>query len=545
MSTPEGLRNPLGQMNVRTPGKNKFVEARINQGMVTSIDPADLDPGMLQRARNARCRFDRTSRRPGSLLLTPTKPNSIAIVGLAYHKTNNNVKRVIRFTPSTIHYLNAGAWTNVPADVGPPAGSLTGAVTDRFRAVTLYDRFVFTNNGVDVIQEIDFTVPEYKPLGNAPKYKFITGFYERLVGANLVDSASDPTQLGWSAQGNIDEWDPLTDESAGSAPLTDSPSDRADFITGLFGFTNVMIILRERSIWLATKQPIAQNPFYAYTAFPGLGCDAPNSAVVALNGLIWLDTRSETVWFYSPGGEPDPIGRPIEKDLIRGITDQSQVFASFDPIEHEYTVCVPVSTGIVKCWTFNFRTKAWTYDERPGITSINDIDFALPTTTIDDLGDIPIDQLQGTIDDLSPDREDVPTRFFGRSDGEILQEDDEAYVDPAFGADFDGVFTTELVSKSIHIPTDDIYVCEINLELIPRAGGDITIQYSKNGGVTFATPQKLISVESGDIGKPIQYRWVKHIRCRKFAWRLLGMGGQWDLVNYTVYVHKGAESAQK
>lgn len=552
MGTPEGRRNPLRVPSTKIPGKGKFLEARINKGMITTLDPADIEPSALQKARNARCRFDRTLRRPGTILLPYAKPNTDAVVGMGYHKTNTNVKYVMRFASGNIHYLTSSAWTEVTAGTG----DLNGTDQDRFRGLTAFDRYFFTNNGVDPIQEVDFSVPEYNLVGNAPRYKYIVGFYNRIVGANYNESPADPTRIGWSGDLNLEEWDPLVDETAGFSPLVDSPSDRADFITGLFAFTNVMGVLRERSIWLATKQPIPQNPFYFYTAFPGLGCDTPNSVAVGLNGVMWLDTRSGTVWFYTPGGEPQPIGRPIEKELISGLSDQSLVYGSFNPIEHEYSVAVPQGSSWTKLWTYNFRTQSWVYDEYSGISSMSDVDFAVPTITIDDLGDVPINQLIGTIDGLSPDREDVPVRMFGRFDGEITQEDPQSYTDPVYtdpsgpvigpplpGYEDVGYFQTELVSKSFAIPTDDMYICEINLEFTPKAGGEVTLMYSKDGGATFKTASKIKTFGSADIGVPQQFRWVKHIKCRKFAWKLLAHSGQWDLTSYTVYVYQGAESA--
>lgn len=555
-ATPEGLRNPLVIPRTNVPGKGKFVDARINKGMVTSIDPSDIEPGALQVAKNARVRYDKTQRRSGSVVFSPAAPNTNPVLTLGYHKKNNNTKYVTRFTASSIHYLSGGSWATVSAGAG---GSLTGAVTDRFRAITVFDRYVFTNNGVDVLQEIDFSLNQYKALGNdSPKYKYITGFANRIIGAYYTGTpGADPTAIGWSADGNIDEWNPLTDESAGTTPLIDSPSDRADFITGVFGLTNSLLVMREESIWLGTKQPIPQFPIYFYNAFPGLGSDCPDSIQVAMSGTAWLDTRTSSVWHYQPGGQPARIGLNVEQNILSGVTDASSVYASFDPIEQEYTIVVPQNNSWNKLWTFNFKMGSWVYDERAGLSCLNDIDYAIPTTTIDDLGDIPIDQLEGTIDGLSPDRQNVPTRFFGIQNGNLLKEDDNTFVDPIYiapggpiiGPPIPGYetypvarYSTELLSKTFEIPSDDIYICEIDLEFIPKAEGDIEIQYSKDGGYTFSTG-KVISTDPARLNIPTQYRWVKQIRCRKFAFKVIGLDGQWELVHYTIYVYKGAESA--
>ena len=542
MAVPIGARNPLDVPKIKVADKSKFASARVNQGMITMLDPADIPNEALQLARNARCRFDKTIRRPGTKLIVPAKPNSNPVIGVFFHKKNNGQTFFLRFTRNSIHYVSGGAWTALTAGTG---GSLAGADTDRFRGVTAFDRFVFANNGVDVLQEFDDATNMYKALGNAPKYKYITAFYNRIVGANLVGASPDATNAGWSADGVIDEWDPLVNETAGNSSIVDSPADRGDFISGIFGFTSNMILLRERSVWIATKQAIPTNPFYFYTAVPGIGCDCPDSAVVALNGITWVDRRSGSVWFYSPSGQAEPIGRPIEKDLMRGLDDPALVFGSYAPIENEYTVCIPlVGFNGVREWTYNFRTKAWTVGEREAVTSIDDTDLAAALVTIDDLGLIPVEQLSGMIDDLSPGSDVIPVRIFGRGDGEITQEDENTYRDPVVvgSANTDGKFQTELVSKTFTLPTDDAYFAEIRIEYVPIAAAPMTLYYSRDGGATFNTLSKTITPTADQLGKPQLFRWVKPVKARRFAFKLAYDDGQFEVNGYEVHIYAGGES---
>lgn len=536
---PQTQRNKYRSQLVQLPGKSKFVESRVNQGMVTMLDPADIEPGALQLAQNARCRFDRTQRRPGTVLMTPTKPNSNPVIGLFFFKKNNGNTYYFRFTRNSVHSRTA-TWDAFSAGVG---GSLLGTDTDYFQGAVVLDRFVFANNGVDVLQELDVTASEYIKLGNAPEYRYITGFFNRVIGANLQGSVPNAAQIGWSGDGNIDEWDPLVDETAGSTPLVESPGDLGDDISGIFGFTNVLAILREQSIWLATKQPIPTFPFNPYAAFPGVGCNAPYSACVTQNGLTWADRRSATVWHYTPGNAPEPIGRPIEKTLMDAIDDPDLIFASYDPIQNEYTVCIPQATGTtVVAWTYNFRTQAWTKDLYEGISIISDADLSSAVLPIDALPGI-IDSLTGDINSLGPGDAVVPTRAFGRTDGEIIVQDDDAVVDPAF-AGSSGAYETILLSKSFTIPTDDVYVAEIRIEVVPLAGGQITLRYSKDGGVTLASPSKTKLFGGDTLGKPKLFTWTRQIKCRRFAWQLSASAGQFNVIGYEVHVYKGGESSK-
>jgi hypothetical protein len=661
---PQPVRNKGVSPNTNLPAKSKFAESRVNLGMITMLDPADIEPGALQLAQNARCRFDRTQRRPGTELMIPTKPNSNPVIGLFFFKKNDGTTYYFRFTPSTMHHRAGGIWTNVPAaaaakakatltgttnfanaetvtigtktntfetvltnvdgnvfigvdlaaslanlkdaiNLGPGAGtdyaaattlhptvdgttltataltveaktagiagnnivvsttalnadwgldverlsgglnagSLIGLATDYIQAAVVLDRFAFSNNGKNVLQEYDHVAVAYKPLGNAPEYRYVTGFFNRVVAANLSGGTPNAVLLGWSGENNITEWDPLRDETAGSTPLVESPGDLGDDISGVFGFTNVLAILREQSIWLATKQPIPTFPFNPYAAFPGVGCNAPYSAKITSNGLTWADRRSGTVWHYTPGSAPEPIGRPVEKTLMDAIDDEDLIFASYDPIQNEYTVCIPLGNSAeVVAWTYNFRTQAWTKDIYEGLSTISDADLGSATTTIDQLPGL-IQNLLGDIDSLGPTQVIVPTRAFGREDGEITIQNEDVSVDPVFSGST-GEYETVLLSKAFTLPTDDIYVAEIRVEVIPISGTTLTLRFSKDGGPTISTASKSKSYTGTDLGKSQIFTWTKQIKCRRFAWQLSSVAGQFHVVSYEVHVYKGGESAK-
>lgn len=545
-----GRRNPLDASSSRLPDKSRFVESRINQGMITMIDAADIPTGALQVARNANVRFDRTSRRFGTKLFTPPRPDNQPVLASYLYRKNDGDSFFLRFTPSTLNYISGGgSWIPVTPGAG---GSMLGGLKDRFNIVTAFDRCFFTNNGVDVIQEFDSASGNYIALGDAPQVKYLTAFYNRLVGANVVGGINDdPTALVWSQDAGItgiglEEWDgTVLPNTAGREPLIDSPSDLADYITGVFGFTNYMIILREHSIWIAQKNPIPTNPFASSNVFPGLGCNCPDTACITLSGITWADRLSGSVWTYTPGSEPEPIGRPIERDLMKGIDDPLNSFASYDPISQEYSVCIPQTAfNYVKAWKFNFRTKAWTYSEYEDVCSIDDPSIATGVITIDDLGDLPIDELVGTIDELGPTSDPVPIRVFGTKHGEIIVEDETTYTDPPVqdSANITGSFKTELVSKAFSLPTDEGYFAEVRIGYIPISAAPMSLYYSKDGGVTWNLTPKTITPAAATIGKSCLFRLVKLIKTRRFAWKLVMDDGQAEIIEYEVHVYEGGES---
>src|SRR5215203_2417095 len=146
------IRNPQPYMRLQSSRKQTLAESRINGGMVTTIDPADLPPNVLQMARNVNVRFDKIMRRPGSRLFMPELPNVSPVLKLAAFKKKNGNIYTLRMTPNGIHEHTNAEWL-------PYAGTLNGSTFDRFQTAIVLDEFVFSNNGADYIQRID---PEAK-----------------------------------------------------------------------------------------------------------------------------------------------------------------------------------------------------------------------------------------------------------------------------------------------------------------------------------------------------------------------------------------------
>jgi hypothetical protein len=439
---------------------------------------------------------------------------------------------------------------------------LNGTSADRFSTAIAQNLFVFANNGVNFIQQLDVSAPPgtFGRLGNAPRAKYLTGFYNRIIAANYTDPlVGTPATLGWSGDTNPTQWDPLVDPSAGISPLLESPGDYADFISGVFGFTNVLIVMRERSIWMATKQPIGTDPFFFSATVSGIGSNCPDSIVIIPNGLIWVDTITGSVWAYELGNAPERIGLPIEKDLVKNITDPNLIFGSYSPANVEYTACIPiVGSRLVKCWTFNFRSKSWSYDEIEGVTDIDD-SLALPRV-------ISIDALLGTIDALTSSIDSLgsaavisSTRLICIDDGPTIDElvgtinglvgsiDNLSTIelnkeDTNTDTDNGVPYETIIASKDFNFPSLEYYVAEVKLEYIAYKSGTLILEYSKDGGITWTTKKSIITTE---LGVPRYHRFVGQYKARRMRWRLRSLSGLYDVLEYEVHVFIGPESRIK
>lgn len=506
-------------------GMQRIVESRINKGMITTIDSADIDPGALQLAKNVVIRFDKTQRRPGSILLTPTKPNSLPVIKLAFIKKKDGSPHTLRMTPSTIHQRGDQQWYSIQIPV-----PLVGTTQDRFNTADVLDTFVFTNNGANPIQSIDFDTGVCAPLGNAfavhgANPRFVFGFFNRVVGLALRDK-EESTAI-WSADGVPTEFNPAVNNSAGFSPILESPADLSDFITGGLAFTNLAIVFREKSLWHATKQPIAQNPFYFYSAVPGVGCNCPYSIQIVGKGtMAWVDQRTQAVWMYQPGSDPEEIDLPIRKDLFKSIDDPKDLFGAYDALTHEYTVYAP-SGGLVKAWTFNRITNAWAFNEYQNLMSANDTELTTPGLTIDELTGT-IDDLVGTIDSLSKQESEIAARSYGYANGDIAVEDDTSELDDAI-IPFDSV----IQSKTFVLPELDEYVSKILVEYQCTRQGQIIIDYTKNNGQTWINAK---TITTSIFGKPQLLLVRRLIKARRFTWRLTISKGDISLLSYEIYV---------
>jgi hypothetical protein len=293
------------------------------------------------------------------------------------------------------------------------------------------------------IIKIDLKASTYGEVDGAPYARFVTVFADRVVAAGIAPDSLGSTKIQWSANALPEEWDALENEGAGEENLISSPSDTGDDITGLHALTQEMLILRERSIWVATRQPIVFAPFRFQPISVNHGCDLPYSAVKVENGVIWADYRSKGVWLFQPGSQPQRISDQIDDQLFVDLENLKWAEGSYDPFNREYHLGLATAPGeqLTKIWVLNLKTGAWAYDDTPIIQTIGQ------TVQLDDL--IMIDELLGTIDAQNPapsgvindweGSEVLPTGILkGTNTGEVLIQSYDADDDwNAFNFEFE------------------------------------------------------------------------------------------------------------
>ena len=520
-------------------------EVRVDGGMNTRIDAADIPQNQLVLARNVYVDADKLIRFDGTILLAPPKPatdlldlengdqilqedtfdilldqgNTEPINVLYTFQRFNGTTVFLRFTDNKVWRKLSNSWLEVTS--ATPYTLPTGG---RVRLLPFNDRLFFVS-GTNNIYEIDFTANTYAYLGNAGKYKYITGFFNRIVGANKYDlSTPNPTLVAWSGDLNFAQWDPNVDISAGSTPLLEAASDFADPISGLFGFASVMLILRERSLWTAQKRPVASNPFLFQAAYPFVGCDTPNSAVQKRNGIIWYDYRSNQVYDYTLGDRPREVGEAVRDNIKPKITNKENPIGSYNPITNEYILTIPgTNTTVTYAYVLNLNNGAWTERTIENCTCIYAFDNTSAALLIDELSGT-IDELSGTINDLANLTTNPPTLYYGMSQGDILV---ASPVDTDNGASIE----TILQSKIFKLYDRYISITRIRFTYIPLRAGEFTVQYNNgNGWATYKT----VTFDLDAVGIRSRVACTKQVRAREFQWRITSLAGNFATLDYSI-----------
>lgn len=520
-------------------------EVRVDGGMNTRIDAADIPQNQLVLARNVYVSADKLIRFDGTVLLAPPKPATSLLdqedgyeilqedtfgilldqgdtdpINVLYtFQRFNGTTVFLRFTDTKLWRRLSNSWLEVTS--ATPYTLPTGG---RIRLLPFNDRLFFVS-GTNNIYEVNFSTNTYAYLGNAGQYKYITGFFNRIVGANKYDlSTPNPTLVAWSGDLNFGQWDPNTDISAGSTPLLEAASDFADPISGLFGFASVMLILRERSLWTAQKRPVASNPFLFQAAFPFVGCDTPNSAVQKRNGIIWYDYRSNQVYDYTLGDRPREVGEAVRDNIKPKITNKENPIGSYNPITNEYILTIPgTNTTVTYAYVLNLNNGAWTERTIENCTCIYAFDNTSAALLIDELSGT-IGELSGTINDLANLTTAPPTLYYGMNQGDILI---ASTVDTDNGAPIE----TVLQSKVFKLFDRYISITRLRFTYIPLRAGEFTIQYNNGNGWT---TYKTVTFGLDEVGIRSRVACTKQVRAREFQWRITSLAGNFATLDYSI-----------
>jgi hypothetical protein len=543
------MRKPLSGIPIPDPKQVQeqqlaYTDA-LDGGHYPDMNPAKIPPNGCSLLKNSVIRDGVIKRRPGTTIFSPAKPNSNKVLYVIDFVDNTGNLRIIRHTRNSLHYAG-GAWTNV-------VGALTGTDSDQIRSFVVNYNYLFTNNGIDQIQLVDFTGNTFAALSaTAPKVKRAFGFNHRIVGLNVLSgpapyTVTNPVQVVWSGLDNYTQFDFAVDSSAGFKQLVDTPDDTSDSLVDGFGFDNVAILLRQHSVWFMLPQPISTDPFQIYCKYPKIGCVCDYGAADIDNGIIFPDLQHKDVYAlqiewnqnyqgYSIEGIASPA---VKRFLMNNIRNPTKVFSSYDTIEKEYTLFVPSETSNqVNSYTFNFISKSWVYGEHDSVSCVMDVANMLGSRSIDELiGSI--DGLTGSIDSLSSPTATLPVRLEGVLSGDILVVNPDIPIDVVYGATPSN-FEQEIRGRTIDLPSQNEDVTCTHYTIKAYNVGTIIEEWSKDDGITWIV-KKTFTITSGSLSKPKLLTFRRNLHTNRFMSRLRSSDVAFDLLDYEVLGTPGGE----
>lgn len=490
-------------------------------GLITDADPATIPTNALQVLTNGTYIRNILMRRNGLILYSNPKPDSNKILNLVAFVSSSKLVSILRFTATTIYKAASGSgWVAITG------GGLSGSASDYFNYSVADNRFFFTNNGGNPIQELDVVANTYAPLGNAPNYKYITSAFNRIVGCNLVGATNYGYQIGWSGDLVYNEWNPTVNITAGFTSLVNSPSDLGDDITGIFYLNSKLCITRQKSIWFGLNQPSGTNPFFFSVAIPKVGCDTPKTIVQTANGLIFYNFQLSTVYEAKPDSyntfREAEIGLQIKRYLKSLIYDPSTMFATYSLDLHAYSIFIPnVNSTTVYGFTYFADTKNWTLNVYTNVSTCADLDYLSSSVSILNLVGL-INALTGSINDLSGLPANT-SRVFGHLTGEIsVQMPFSGMISEAGNLtlnDWNQNYSFVVASKTVTIDVLNQYISKCFVKYTPFTTGVVTLQYSKDDGNTWNT-YKSYTVLPTDIFKSKLITGNKFLNVRTFIWQI-------------------------
>ncbi len=496
----------------------------INGGMTLDFDPTDMPDDTGSLVVNARVRRDKTSRRDGTSQFLDRKIDPRPVSAVIPFKIGMSTVYFVRTTDFDVQFItdsDLDSWTILAGN------KLNGRLTGH---ATVLGELILAD-GIGKLQLADLSGVTLEDLGEiAPTARHVTGFSERVVAANGGLGSGPSETVYWSGNRNFSEWDALEDISAGQKRLDTSPRTQVDPISGVFGFSSVMVIPRESSIWVAQQNPVASDPFKFFRAIPGVGTNLSGSIAIGRELLMFLDSHMRDLVVYTPGSNVETIGLPVRNTILRAVVNADLIFSAYLTSEQEYYIGV-VENGTTKLWIFNFITKAWTYDERPLLTSLSVADGFSDYVSFDELEGT-FDALSGTFDELSVTPVPIPKLIFGFDNGKITQEDPEKQDDESEGAlagtPLVETFEFEFRSKEFKTTKDDITINRLEIEYQASEDGLVTLEYSRNGGETWITA-KTVPFTTGKVNL---LKLKRQIKTRRFMWRVRSTDGKFDLLGY-------------
>ena len=194
--------------------------------------------------------------------------------------------------------------------------------------------------------------------------------------------AIDPMFIAWSDQENVEQWEPLATNTAGSFRLSAGSA-----IVGAIRARQETLIWTDTSLYSMTfvGQPFT---FAINLVNEGVGLVGPNAMVNTPKGVFWMDKKG----FYSYSGQIQELPCTVD-DYVFSDLNQTQSYQIFGFVNKAFNevgwfYCSGTNTVLDKYVTYNYEENVWMIGELSRTCWLDEGIFSDPkaTSSTSDIG---------------------------------------------------------------------------------------------------------------------------------------------------------------
>ena len=187
--------------------------------------------------------------------------------------------------------------------------------------------------------------------------------------------AIDPMFIAWSDQENVEQWEPLATNTAGSFRLSAGSA-----IVGAIRARQETLIWTDTSLYSMTfvGQPFT---FAINLVNEGVGLVGPNAMVNTPKGVFWMDKKG----FYSYSGQIQELPCTVD-DYVFSDLNQTQSYQIFGFVNKAFNevgwfYCSGTNTVLDKYVTYNYEENVWMIGELSRTCWLDEGIFSDPKAT--------------------------------------------------------------------------------------------------------------------------------------------------------------------
>lgn len=447
------------------------------KGMNTQLRLNQMGRDTARLVQNLRIRDQHYISRDGTAVV-----GTIADSELIYAtsvKLSTGTTWSLRWRVDGIDALQSGVWTPIAGD------SFTAPSSTQVSITGWGDGIVFTI-GVDRLFWLRFEggVPSITRLVESPEnVGHVTTFAGRII-ASIRNSG----ETHWCAKNDNEDW---TGQGSGFEDLRSAPGGGVDQQTAVAPVTDeYAYMVRTNSVWQMSLTGDPDAPFRFTLLYQGVGSEYPGT-VKSLNRGVAFMSRDSIV-HISPEGKQD-IGQGI-REKIR-ITKQylRDTSSDYDPRDNEYVLSIPSANSLNahELYRYNFDAPGWTKDVYPfPVKSISFVRYSR-SLSMDELTGLPMDALEGAMDDLGVTDRIAGLMFAVRGNSKLVivhsDTNNNTGMKDVNSVGF-GVASGWRIETGYVIPSNTInrvWLTATEIEYESEAECELTYEYSDDGGATW------------------------------------------------------------